>query len=209
MTRRLSRIAATILVLGVLVAAIPAARSGALRMIGGALVINEPLVPVDIAVMTESGEAGELELSDLYRERVMPRVMVLTPAPSSAERELQRRGVHREDFVVTTLVALGVPREAIITVEAGEGGTTESTEALATWAADHPCRVLVVVSPTHARRYRRTLQRIWPQHVPAAVIRYPRANPFHTDDWWEARRTRREGLFELQKLVWDYLRHPW
>jgi len=209
LTHRLLRLAAAILVLGALVAAIPPVRRGALRTIGGVLVINEPLVPVDIAVMTESGEAGELELSDLYREHVVPRVMVLTPAPSSAELELRRRGVHREDFFVTTLVDLGVPREVILTVEAGEGGTTESTDALATWVARHPCRVLVVVSPTHARRYRRTLQRIWPRHVPPAVIRHPRVNPFRSEDWWEARRTRREGLFELQKLVWDYLRHPW
>jgi uncharacterized SAM-binding protein YcdF (DUF218 family) len=75
--------------------------------------------------------------------------------------------------------------------------------------ANHPCRVLVVVSPTHTRRYRRTLQRIWPRQVPPAVIRYPRGNSFRPVDWWEARRTRRDGLFELEKLVWDYLLHPW
>jgi hypothetical protein len=191
-----------------LAASIPAIRAVALRVLGSLLIAGDPIEPADIAAMTESGEAGELEVSDLYHAHVIPQVLVLTPEPTAVDRELARRGVHRVDLILSTLVQLGVPRDAIFTLEAGEGGTTDSTEALAAWVRDHPCRVLMVVTPSHARRYRRALSRVWPERAPPARVRNPRASLFHARDWWEARRTRREGLFELQKLAWDYLRHP-
>lgn len=192
-----------------LAVAIPSVRHGALRAAGSLLVLSDPVEPVDLGVMTESGEAGELEVSDLYHRGVFAKVMVLTPEPTPVDRELDRRGVHREDVTLSTLVQLGVPRSAIITVPAGEGGTTESTEALATWVRTQPSRVLVVVSTTHARRYRRALLRVWPGGAPPPRVTYPRASSFRADDWWAARRTRREGLVELEKLALDYLQHPW
>jgi hypothetical protein len=191
-----------------LVTAVPAIRSAGLRTLGGLLVVSDPIEPADIGAMTESGEAGELEVSDLYHGHVIPRVLVLTPEPTAVDRELARRGVHRVDLILSTLVQLGVPRDAILTLEAGEGGTTDSTEALAAWVSRNPCRVLMVISPSHARRYRRTLERVWPNQVPPARVRYPRASLFRAQDWWDSRRTRRDGLFELEKLAWDYLLHP-
>ena len=192
-----------------LIVVVPPFRTPTLQALGGLLIVNDPIEPADIAVMTESGEAGELEIVDLYHAQVIPRVLILTPEPTSADRELVHRGVRRQDLVVWTLVQLGMPAEAITTISAGEGGTTESTVALASWVSSHPGRVLVVVDPTHARRFRRTLARVWPAHVPPPRVRYPRANPFRADDWWQSRRTLRGGVFELQKLAWDYLWHPW
>jgi hypothetical protein len=208
LSSRLARVLLASIVVTLLVSAAPPIRAAALRMMGGLLIVSDPIEPADIAAMTESGEAGELEVSDLYRDHVIPRVLVLTPEPTAVDRELARRGVHRVDLILSTLVQLGVPRDAIQTIEAGEDGTTDSTETLAAWVSQHPCRVLMVVSPTHARRYRRTLERVWPKQVPSARVRYPRASLFHARDWWVARRTRRDGLFELEKLAWDYLLHP-
>jgi hypothetical protein len=207
-SRRLARVLLTLILAVLLVASVPAIRAVTLRTLGGLLIAGDAIEPADIAVMTESGEAGELEVSDLYHDHVIPRVLVLTPEPTAVDRELARRGVHRVDLILTALVQLGVPRDAILTLEAGEGGTTDSTEALAAWVRDHPCRVLMVVTPSHARRYRRALRRVWPERAPPARVRNPRASLFHAQDWWDTRRTRREGLFELEKLAWDYLRHP-
>jgi hypothetical protein len=205
---RLARVLLVSISAVLLVVAVPAIRAAALRTLAGLLIVSDPIEPADIAAMTESGEAGELEVSDLYHDHVMPRVLVLTPEPTEVDREMERRGVHREDLILSTLVQLGVPRTAILTLEAGEGGTTDSTVALAAWVTRHPCRVLMVISPSHARRYRRTLQRVWPTQVPPARVRYPRASLFRAQDWWDQRRTRRDGLFELEKLAWDYLLHP-
>jgi hypothetical protein len=211
LSSRLARILLASIVVMLLGAAVPPIRAATLQMMGGLLIVSDPIEPVDIAAITiESGEAGELEVNELYHDHVSPRVMVLAPEPTVVDGELARRGVHRGDAdrILSTLVQLGVPRDAIQTIEAGEGGTTDSTEALAAWVSHHPCRVLMVVSPTHARRYRRALTRVWPAQAPPARIRSPRASLFHAQDWWVARRTRRDGLFELEKLAWDYLVHP-
>jgi hypothetical protein len=210
-SRRVPRALLAVIFVMPLAAAVPAIRAGTLRMLGGLLMVSDPIERADIAAVTiESGEAGELEVNDLFHDHVIPRVLVLAPAATVVDRELARRGVHRGDAdrILSTLVQLGVARDAILLLEAGEGGTTDSTEALAAWVSQHPCRVLMVVGPTHARRYRRALERVWPKQVPPARFRSPRASLFHPQDWWVARRTRRDGLFELEKLAWDYLVHP-
>lgn len=190
-------------------AAVPASRHAVLRAAGTSLVANDPLARSDVGVITEFGEGSELEIADLYRERLFSRVVVLEPSPTAVDREYVRRSVYRDDIVVTTLRQLGIPDTAITTVEAGEGGTTESTEALADWMRVHPSRAIVVVASSHTRRYRRTLRRVWPGNAPPPLVTYPRHNEFRAEDWWGSRRTRREGIVELQKLAWDYLQHPW
>ena len=206
--RSIRRIVAAAVICAVGVAVVPDARRAVLRAAGVALMFNDPIESADVGVMA-SGEGGELEVSDLYLRGVVPRIVLFVGAPTAVDQEFARRGVQREDGRLKILLQLGVPRGAITTVETGEGGTTESTQALATWARLHPNRVVVVVDPTHARRYRRTLRRVWPADVPPPRITTPRANPFRAEDWWVSLRTRRDGLFELQKLVWDYVRHPW
>ena len=98
---------------------------------------------------------------------------------------------------------LGVPKDAIVQIPAGEGGTTESAYALADWARAHPgTKVMVVVGPSHGRRY----------GVPTRVqtnsaVVYDFYGLF-AKDWWQSRTTLREGLVEMEKLALDYVAHP-
>jgi hypothetical protein len=192
----------------IVVALVPPLRHSVLRTAGGMLVVSDPVETADVGVMTESGEAGEIEVSELYQRHVFAKVLVLVPSPTDVDLELARRGVHRDDLILTTLRQLGVPAAAITTVEAGEGGTNDSARALAGWARAHPSRVLLVISPTHARRYRRTLLRLWPAGVPAPRVTWPHHALFRAEDWWQSRRTLRDGLFEWEKLAWDCVTHP-
>jgi len=187
-----------------------AARTTILTSLGRAMATSDPLAPADLAVLTpESGDGGEIEVSDLFRDHVVTRVAVLVPQPTIAEAELERRGVRSHAPPLDVLVQLGVPPNAIVAVPAGEGGTTESTKALAAWcrgrAAD---RIIVIVSPTHARRYRRALARVWQGPGPLPAIRTTRFDEFRAETWWSTRRTLRNGLEELQKLLLDYVSHP-
>src|SRR5687767_15098014 len=137
---RLSRVVLVLVVTLSVLALVPWTRIHALETMGRWLVVNDPVKPVDIVALPESGDGGEavdLEVSDLYREGVAARILLLVPTPTGADRELTRRGVTREDLTLLTLVQLGVPRSAIASIDSGEGGTTESTQALAAWVADH------------------------------------------------------------------------
>jgi hypothetical protein len=187
-----------------------AARTAILTGLGRAMTTSDPRTPADLAVLTpESGDGGEIEISDLFRDRLVTRVAVLVPRSTIAEQELERRGIPRHDSPVDVLARLGVPPTAIVAVPAGEGGTTESTQALAVWCRSRAAsRILVIASPTHARRYRRALARVWlgPGALPAILT--TRFNACRADTWWQARGTLREGLGELAKLLLDDLSHP-
>ena len=205
---RALRLVASLILLVAATVFVPPVRHTILRSLGRVLVTTDPVQPADVGVMTESGDGGEIEVSQLYHQGVFPRVLVLAPAPTAVDAEYVRLGVHRVDVVLTTLRQLGVPDSAVIRLDAGEGGTTDSALALVRWVREHSGRVLVVVEPTHARRYRRTLRRIWPDGMASPVVTVPRITLFHVEDWWRSRRTLRDGLFELQKLAWDYVTHP-
>lgn len=181
----------------------------ALRWLGALLTVAGSVEHADIAVMTgETGLDGALELADLFADHTVARVGVLTPTPSPAHREFTRRGVLLEDSA-RILTKLGVPADAVVLIAAGEGGTTDGTAALATWCLAHGVhRVLVVTSSNHSRRVGRALKRAFDHRGSVVLVRTPRFDPFRPLDWWEDRATLRSGLVELQKLLLDYLRHP-
>jgi hypothetical protein len=200
------RYAGLILILAVALSS----RDLALRAVGSILTASDQVERVDLAVTTmESGVAGEIEVSELFHERLAGRVAILSPTPSRIHDELARRGVRLRDDTVDTLMQLGVPPSAIAIIPAGEGGTTDGTEALSRWCRERSiASVLVVVSPTHGRRYRRALRRVWDRGAPLPLVRVARFHPFRAEDWWRGRATRREGIIELQKLTLDFFLHP-
>ncbi len=135
---------------------------------------------------------------------------MLVPDKTAIEQALKDRRVVLPNVMVDVLLQLGIPQHAIAQIPAGEGGTTDSTAALAGWSRANPSgRVVVVVSPSHGRRYRRTLLRGWPAGHPAPRVVVTQYSLFRGDDWWRSRTTAREGLVEMEKLAQDYLLHPW
>jgi hypothetical protein len=194
------------------VLAIPAVRHTALRSAGHLLAADDEAGPADLLVMdVESGAAGVLSLGDLHRSQPDATVAVLVPEGTRVDHELQRRGIVLPNLTLEALAQLGIPRGGVVRIPAGEGGTTETTAALGQWGRRNPGkRVLIVVGPSHGRRFRRALQRAWPGAAEPAprVVTTPYAM-FRPEDWWRSRTTLREGLVELQKLALDYVRYPW
>jgi hypothetical protein len=210
--RRLLRAAAIVLVAGACALAITPIRRTALQGAGQALVAADEAGPVDLLLAdVESGAAGVLFLSDLHHRQPEATVAILMPKGTRVDHELQRRGIVLPDLTIEALVQLGVARDAVVRIPVAENGTTETTKALGEWGRKNPGkRVLVVVGPSHGRRFRRALQRAWPDDGRPAprVVTTPYAM-FRPEDWWQSRTTLREGLVELQKLALDYVRHPW
>jgi len=210
---RALRIGIALALLLVVCAAVSPVRRAALAAVGRSLVATDRVQAGDIVVISESGDPAELqaamlEAADLYQQGLFPRVMLVRPSEAAVDEEMARRGVKRVNPVADMLQQLGVPADRLIVIEAGEAGTTESTQALATWVRGQPSRMLVVIGASHSRRYRRALLRVWPPEAPPPQITYPTRTLFRPYTWWTVRRTLREGLFEFQKLVWDYATHP-
>jgi len=180
---------------------------------GRALLLDEAGGTGDVVALSESGDAiefqaAEIDAADLVAQHQFSSIVVLKAASTPVAEELVRRGVTLESPVIATLRQLGVPPGKIIMLDAGEGGTTESTTALAAWVRQHPCRMLVIIGAAHSRRYHRALLRVWPAAAPPPRVAYPRRTLFRADDWWTSRRSVREGILEFEKLVWDYVTHP-
>ena len=75
------------------IVAVPSVREPVLRATGWALVVNEPVAPADIIVISlDSGGAGALEAADLVQSGIATRVAVFSDPPSGEDHGTIRRG---------------------------------------------------------------------------------------------------------------------
>ena len=207
---RRARILAVALLAGALVVGAYVARVPIFRAAGWALVVDEPVAPVDIVVVAVDADgAGVLEAVDLVHAGIAKRVAVFADPPDAVDREFIRRGVPYEDAAARSarqLASLGltgieqIPRVA---------GTEDEGEVLPGWCDQHRLRSLVIVSSRdHSRRMRRVLHRSMQGHPTRVTVRSARYSPFDPDRWWETHDGIRTELIELQKLLLDVVRHP-
>jgi uncharacterized SAM-binding protein YcdF (DUF218 family) len=175
-------------------------------------VANDGLEPSDIIVIAvDAGGAGVLEAADLVHAGIAPRVAVFAGGPpDSVEREFARRGIAYEGPIplkLPLLKALGVT--AIELIPTAVAGTTSEADALSGWCAQRRFQSIVVVSATdHSRRLRRMLRRAMKNHQTRVIIRPARHSTFDPDRWWETRAGVRTEIIEIQKLLFDVIRHP-
>ncbi len=210
--RARTRLVVVVVTLVAIVAAVPGLRHGVLVRVGRMLTTSDaPAADADLlAVDVDSGLAGAVEVSDLYRAHPSPAVATFVLRSSPIDRTLRERRIVLPDVVADVLEQLGIPRHAIARFPVEELGTTGTTAALAAWSRANPTgRVNVVVNPTHGRRYRRALLRAWPAERPTPHVVVTPYALFRADDWWQSRTTLREGLVEIEKLMLDYVTHPW
>jgi hypothetical protein len=72
--------------------AVRSIREPVLRAAGWALVVNEPVAPADVIVLSlDSGGAGALEAAELVYSGIATRVAVFTDPPSGEDHEFIRR----------------------------------------------------------------------------------------------------------------------
>jgi len=186
-------------------------REPILRGAGRALIADDPLEPADIIVVSVSARgAGLLEAAELVRRGVSSRVAVFEELPSALDHELARRGILFESDSsrsVTSLRALGVP--VVEEIPGGEGGSEAEVGAITRWSRQRKWRSIVVVSAAdHSRRLRRLLHRSIGADTTRVMVRPTRNFGFDPDRWWQTREGVRTGVFELQKLLLDVVRHP-
>jgi uncharacterized SAM-binding protein YcdF (DUF218 family) len=176
-----------------------------LRAVGGQLIHADPLQRADAIVVLAPLLDRVMEAADLYRQGYGPIVILTRGTREPAEQELIERHLIEsgEERRRAVLVALGVPADAIVLLDPLVDSTADEARAFGEWARRHPIRrVIVVTSPLHTGRSRLTFLRAV-ENLPVDVIVRPTTrNAFRSDTWWRRRDTFRDGLIELQKLVY-------
>jgi hypothetical protein len=205
------RVLLALLVAVVIVAAVPGVRESALRGMGSALVVDEPLEPADAIVVTLDSEgAGALEAADLVKAGIASRVAIFADPPSPEFEEFKRRGLPYEDRTAVQarqLQWLGV--EDVVRIPAMVWGTDDVARALPAWCGANGFRVVVLVTDAgHARRTRRAVDRAISAQAVRVIVRPSRYSAFEANGWWQTRSGTRMGIIESQKLLLDLLAHP-
>src|SRR5215510_7738069 len=117
------------------IVAVPSIRESVLRAAGWALVVNEPIAPADVIVVSlASGGAGALEAADLVESGIATRVAVFTDPPSGEDHEFIRRGLPYEDASarqVRQLTLLGVMD--VMQIPLTEAGTEGEGQVFPAW----------------------------------------------------------------------------
>ena len=193
------------------IVAVPSVREPVLRAAGWALVVNEPVAPADIIVVSlDSGGAGALEAADLVQSGIATRVAVFTDPPSGEDHEFIRRGLPYEDAgarQIRQLRWLGVTD--VVQIPRTDVGTEGEGQVLPPWCDQHQFRSIVFVAARdHSRRLRRVLDRVMKGHPTRVTVQPARYSSFDPDRWWETRDGIRTEIVELQKLVLDVVLHP-
>jgi hypothetical protein len=191
--------------------AVPFVRELGLRAAGWALVVDEPVAPADIIVVSlDSSGAGALEAADLVQSGIATRVAVFTDPPSGEDHEFIRRGLPYDDASarqIRQLKWLGVMD--ILEIPRTEAGTEGEGQVLPPWCEQHQFRSIVFVAAgDHSRRVRRVLDRAMKGHPTHVMVRSERYSSFDPDRWWKTHGGVRTEMVELQKLLLDLILHP-
>ena len=193
------------------IAAVPSLWEPFLRSAGWVLVVNEPVGPADIIVISpDSGGAGALEAADLVLSGIAKRVAVFADPPSGEDKEFIRRGLPYEDGAarqIRQLTWLGVTD--ITQIPRTDAGTEGEGDVLPPWCEQHQFQTVVFVAARdHSRRSRRVIDRAMKGHLTQVIVRPARYSSFDPDQWWKSRGGVRTVIFELQKLTLDVVLHP-
>ncbi len=192
------------------IVAIRPLREPVLRAAGWALVVDEPVAPADIIVLSlDSGGAGALEAADLVQSGIAKQVAVFKDPPSGEDYEFIRRGLPYEDAgarQIRQLRSLGVTD--VLQISRVDGTESEG-QVLPPWCDEHHLRSIVMVATKdHSRRLQRVLDRDMKGHPTHVRVQPARYSSFDPDRWWETRGGVRIEIIEIQKLLLDVVLHP-
>ena len=198
-----------LLVVLALLALVAVAHRPLLRAAGHALVVNEPAPPADAIVVVAGGTPGrEARAAVLFQAGGAPRVLVSRQFVPERVQTLIAMGIRPLDFQgesVLVLEKLGVPRDAIVTLDQPvEITETELRQVVAAAKARGWHRVTLVTSGLHTRRVRL----IWRREAAGAIVAGIVAAPDEcssADGWWRRRRCSEGVLHEYLGLFALYL----
>lgn len=185
-------------------------RDPVLRAAGWALVVNEPVTPADVIVLSvASGPAGALEAADLVHRGIAKRVAIFAEVPAAADQEFIRRGLPYDDEGTRQVRRLRLLGAMDVVEISRVNGSNDEGRALPEWCDEHHFRSIVfVATKDHSRRLQRVLDRAMKGHPTRVIIHAAHYSNFDPDRWWKTRSGARTEIIELEKLLLDFVLHP-
>lgn len=177
-----------------------------LTLVGRQLVHADPLQRSDAIVVLAPGVDRVIEAADVYRQGYAPIVVLTMEPPDPAYQFLRDRGVTvemDEERRIRILEALGVRRDAIVLLPTVVRSTSDEARVFARWVEGRPiASVILITSPAHTARSRLTFRRAVRDTSIAIRVHPSKLDRFRPESWWRSRDTLREGVIELQKLLY-------
>jgi uncharacterized SAM-binding protein YcdF (DUF218 family) len=173
---------------------------------GRLLSVEDPLERAD-AIFVLAGSRAErwLEARDLFRERYAPLILLSAGRPADIESVLAKQGVHLPNEAQAArdaLTTLGVPADRIEILEGFPDNTADEGRHLRPYAIDRRWRTIIVVtSKLHTRRAALAIRRELDGTSIRIVMRPTRYDDTDSGRWWQRRKTIRDVMTELPKLV--------
>ena len=193
----------------VLVALAVVAHGPALRLIGRALVVEDPVAKADAIVVVAGGTPSrEDAAAALFREGLAPDVVLSNPLTPDRVRQLITMGARRLDYQGESRLVLeqrGVPAQAIVALPQPVKTTEAELKVVGELARSRGWRrVILVTSPQHSRR----VKLVWSRQAPTdiqSIVRIAQDDDSLDGDWWRQRRAAEAVLHEYLGLAAIYL----
>jgi hypothetical protein len=203
-----------VLLLGLLALCVPGCRQTVLIALGQLLVIEPtPVKSADVIVMAiDVGSAGALKAADLVHEGVAQRVAIFDDPPSAVDREFLSRGLPYTDWAVISthqLHSLGV--QNVEQIPKKTSGSEQEGVILPGWCKRNGYHTVVLVtSLAHTRRLGRIMRRdVQDPTLRIVIVGSPYSDSgFAPGKWWKSRGGIRTEIVEGEKLLLDFIRHP-
>jgi uncharacterized SAM-binding protein YcdF (DUF218 family) len=209
--RRRVLTALVLIFLAIALAFVTPVRQTVLRGLGDMLVAHDDVREAEAIVISQDANgAGVLAAADLVAAGVAGRVAVFSDPPTSVDREFLKRGVpyyNAAEVSRKQLQSLGVSNVEVI--ERTALGTQDAANKLVDWCQRQGLRkVVFVVYADHSRRARRLLDRAAAGKDVQIFVQPSAYSGFDPHSWWRSHASVRTQLIESQKLLFDFLRHP-
>ena len=164
------------------------------------LVVEDPLVPVDLVVVSSAiPKAGALEAVRLYRAHLSPQIALTRWRANPIDDEMRRLGIRclqPAEVTRTILERSGVAPDAIVVLPDPVDGTETEITAVAAFARQRrPRSFRLITARSHTARARWLLRRDLPPDVHISVGS-SRFDPFSSAAWWQRREQSREVMSE-------------
>lgn len=183
-----------------------------LKGIGKYLVVQHPPKKSDLIVcmMGKPVERG-LEAAELYKRGFAPRIFVVREELPDGYAVLEAKKVHypeSKNLLIMMLQGLGVARSDCIVSDRFVDNTFDEANVVKALIQKNGYHSLIVVtSPTHARRTLLTFKNVFEKDDVQVMVIPSRYSDFRPDDWWKKRKYIREVIIEYQKLICYALRY--